>query len=237
MKNSDVQVHVVTNPEAANLLADPAQLELLEPFFRGDVVLGELAKERGLKLNTLLYRVNKLVDLGLVEVVREEPRRGKPVKVYRAAARAFFVPFENTTSVSLGELLGGMTLEGGRLFHREAAKALQTLAPSWGLRIVLNEQKQLMALLTDSEGGRRGEFTDSFFGPAAPALFFGEVGSPSTSLLPKTCSGNFLSFSGGTPMSKRPGAALRLPPRPHACGGCLTRKGLATTTSESTAKH
>ena len=167
-------VRVVTDPEAANLLSDPAQLELLEPFFRGDVVLGELAKELGVKLNTLLYRVNKLVDLGLVEVVREEPRRGKPVKVYRAAARVFFVPFESTTSVNLGELLGSMTFEGGRLFHREAARALQTLAPSWGLRIVLNEQKQLMALLTDSEGGRRGEFTDSFFGPAAPALFFGE---------------------------------------------------------------
>ena len=176
MEKSDVQVHVVTDPEAANLLSDPAQLELLEPFFQGEVVLGELAKVLGLKLNTLLYRVNKLIDLGLVEVVREEPRRGKPVKIYRAAAKAFFVPFESTTSVNLRGLLESITREGERLFYRETARALQTLAPSWGLHIVLNEQKHLAVRVTDGEGGYKREFddTDSFFGPAAPALFFGD---------------------------------------------------------------
>ena len=171
MENPDAHVRVVTDPEAANLLADPAQLELLEPFFRADVMLGELAKELGVKLNTLLYRVNRLIELGLVEVVREEPRRGKPVKIYRATAKSFFVPFESTTSVSLGGLLAGMTEEGERLFHREAARALQTLAPFWGLHIVLNEQKQLAALLTDSKDGYKGN-ADIFFGPSAPALFF-----------------------------------------------------------------
>ena len=170
----DAQVCVVTDPEAANLLTDPAQLELLEPFFRGDVVLGELAKELGVKLNTLLYRVNKLVDLGLVEVVREEPRRGKPVKIYRAAAGAFFVPFESTTSVSLGGLLGSMTEEGERLFYRELARGLQTFAPSWGLRVVLNNQKQLAIVMSTSQGGYTEEFTDAFFGPAAPALYLGD---------------------------------------------------------------
>ncbi len=173
MEKSDVQVHVVTDPEAANLLSDPAQLELLEPFFQGEVVLGELAKVLGLKLNTLLYRVNKLIDLGLVEVVREEPRRGKPVKIYRAAARAFFVPFESTTSVNLGELLRGMTFGGEKLFHREAARSLQTLTPSWGLHIVLNGQKQLAALITDSKDGY-AENDATFLGPVAPALFFAD---------------------------------------------------------------
>ena len=172
--NEDAQVRVVTDPEAANLLADPAQFALLEPFFRGDVVLGELAKELGLKLNTLLYRVNKLVELGLVEVVREEPRRGKPVKVYRATAKSFFVPFGSTSSVSLGGLLMNMTLEGERLFHREAARAFQTLTPSLGLLIALNEQKQLESLVVGSQSGYKTEFTDTFFGPVGPALFFAD---------------------------------------------------------------
>ena len=174
MENPDVRVRVVTDPEAANLLADPAQLELLEPFFRGDVVLGELAKELGVKLNTLLYRVNKLIELGLVEVVREEPRRGKPVKIYRATAESFFVPFESTTSVSLGGMLAGLTREGERLFYREAARALQTFASSWGLHIVLNEQKKLMLVITDSQGGYTEASIDIFFGPSAPALFLGD---------------------------------------------------------------
>ena len=174
MENPDAQARVVTNPEAANLLADPAQLELLEPFFRGDVVLSELAKELGVKLNTLLYRVNRLIDLGLVEVAREEPRRGKPVKIYRATAQAFFVPFESTSSVSLGGLLRSMTSEGERLFYRELARGLQTFAPSWGLRVVLNNQKQLVIAMSTSQGGYTEEFADTFFGPATPALYLGD---------------------------------------------------------------
>ncbi|HEX8261514.1 MAG TPA: hypothetical protein VF547_01420 [Allosphingosinicella sp.] len=54
--------------------------------------LRQLADSTGLRLNLLHYHVARLHALGLIETVRAEPRPGRPVKIYRAVARAFFVP-------------------------------------------------------------------------------------------------------------------------------------------------
>lgn len=54
--------------------------------------LRQLAGTTGLRLNLLHYHVTRLQALRLIEVVRSEKRPGRPVKYYRAVARAFFVP-------------------------------------------------------------------------------------------------------------------------------------------------
>lgn len=54
--------------------------------------LRQLAGTTGLRLNLLHYHVSRLRALALVEVVRSEKRPGRPVKIYRAVARAFLVP-------------------------------------------------------------------------------------------------------------------------------------------------
>ena len=38
------------------------------------------------------YHVGRLQDLGLLEVVRHKTRSGRPIKIFRSTARAFFVP-------------------------------------------------------------------------------------------------------------------------------------------------
>ena len=91
----------VTSLEAAKILTDTSQLRLLKAFFQAEVVLTELATQLGLNLPTLLYKVNKWLELGIIHVIREEPRRGRASKVYRAAAEAIFVPFELTPSPDL----------------------------------------------------------------------------------------------------------------------------------------
>ena len=118
---------MVTDGEAARILTDTAQLRLLEPFFKRETTLSDAAAELSVRLNTLLYRVNKFVELGLLTVVREEPRRGKAVKVYRASAEDFFVPFDVMASSSLEELLVNLLGDTEKIFYREAAKAFHGL--------------------------------------------------------------------------------------------------------------
>lgn len=157
----------VTSSEAARLLTDTAQLRLLEPFFKREVVLSEVAAELGVNLNTLLYRVNRFIALGLLRVVREEPRRGKAVKVYRASAESFFVPFDITPSASLEQILQDLLGDAEKLFDREAAKAFQQAFPTKGIHVCLTGN-QLSVMLCDREG--REAFKDAFFGLGAPAL-------------------------------------------------------------------
>ena len=161
---------MVTDGEAARILTDTAQLRLLEPFFKRETTLSDAAAELSVRLNTLLYRVNKFIELGLLTVVREEPRRGKAVKVYRASAEDFFVPFDVMASSSLEELLVSLLGDTEKIFYREAAKAFQT-ALTQGVHVTLTHN-QLSVVLGERERGKA--FVDTFFGPSSPALFFGD---------------------------------------------------------------
>jgi hypothetical protein len=57
--------------------------------------LGEAAAQDGLALSWLHYHASRWVELGLLKVVGEHPRWGRPVKLYAAAAEAFFVADEH----------------------------------------------------------------------------------------------------------------------------------------------
>ena len=99
--------------------------------------------------------------------MREEPRRGKAVKVYRASAESFFVPFDVTPSASLEQLLQGLLGDVEKVFHREAAKAFQQAFPTKGIHVGLTGN-QLSVMLCEREG--REAFKEAFLGLGAPAL-------------------------------------------------------------------
>lgn len=165
-------IKAISHPEAARILTDTAQLRLLEPFFKSETRLSDAAKDLGMKLNTLLYRVHQLLDLGILEVTREVPRKGRAIKLYRASARAFFVPFEATSSATVKDLLFVLIKTEEKLFQREAAKALQSLLPNFGLLISLESQEQVTVSFADHQ--HRSINRDEFFGPNTPALYFGD---------------------------------------------------------------
>ncbi|HEX8572450.1 MAG TPA: hypothetical protein VF759_06840 [Allosphingosinicella sp.] len=82
----------VGTPEAAAAFAGARSRAVLLALAAREQSLRQLAASTGLRLNLLHYHVARLRGLGLVEIVREEARPGRPVKIYAAAARAFFVP-------------------------------------------------------------------------------------------------------------------------------------------------
>lgn len=87
----DDRFEIRTTAAAAALAGTRSRAVLLALAAR-EQSLRQLAGATGLPLNLLHYHVSRLQALALVEVVRSEKRPGRPVKVYRAVARAFFVP-------------------------------------------------------------------------------------------------------------------------------------------------
>lgn len=141
----------VSDPELAAILTDTAELRLLEPFFVSEVMLKDVAAKFDLKLNSLLYKVNKWLDLGLIEVIREEPRKGRALKLYRATSDAFFVPFSLSSEIGLGDFLFHLAEKRERIFHRELARVLQPIAPDIGLTIALDSQNKLSVEIVDAK--------------------------------------------------------------------------------------
>ena len=77
-----VDVLTIEDPAAAAALTNPRTLRQLEPFLNRERTVLEAARESGVKPNTILSRVKRFVNLGLLVVVREEARAGRAVKVW-----------------------------------------------------------------------------------------------------------------------------------------------------------
>ena len=123
----------VTDPEAAKVLTDTREWNLLSITINREVSLSELAHEMNMSLPALGYRVKKLLKLGLLTVSRIERRKGSPIKYYRATARHFFVPFEVTTFQSLAELLTSTIAPFERRMRHDLARVLLEEAGDWGM--------------------------------------------------------------------------------------------------------
>lgn len=95
----------VTDTEQARLLTEPASKGFLEPFLARERSAAEAAAMMGCSLNTMLYRIKVLLRAGILEVVREEPRKGRAIKVYRSVHDAYFIPFRVTPYATIEERL------------------------------------------------------------------------------------------------------------------------------------
>ena len=83
---------VVTDPEMAKVLLEPDHLRYIAPFVGFERTLSEVARETTSTLSTTYRRVVRYCDLGILEVAREQKRKGRALKLYRAVADVFFVP-------------------------------------------------------------------------------------------------------------------------------------------------
>ena len=100
---------MVTDPQQVQALGDPVARSFFLPFLGRENRIAEAAAEVGCSVNAMLYRVRRLVDIGLLELVREEPRAGRPVKVYRSVHPAYFVPFAAAEPGFLRQRVGAHT--------------------------------------------------------------------------------------------------------------------------------
>jgi DNA-binding transcriptional ArsR family regulator len=74
----------------AKALAHPLRVQLLAALNEGVASPNELAKKLDEPLTNVSYHVRMLHDLGTIELVETEPRRGALEHYYRAVVRPFF---------------------------------------------------------------------------------------------------------------------------------------------------
>jgi hypothetical protein len=95
---------LVRETPAATVLLDPQRRRFLEPFMRGERSASQAAREVGVSVKDMAYRVKRFVALGLLDMVREQPRGGRPIRFYRASV-AYFVPFASLPEADLVEMV------------------------------------------------------------------------------------------------------------------------------------
>ena len=98
----------VQTPEQARLLSDSAAVQMLQPFLGRKLGAAEAAREAGVSVERLSYRIRQFVAAGLLEYIGEQPRRGRPVRLYQAAGGIFLLfqhtPFEDLEAQISGNL-------------------------------------------------------------------------------------------------------------------------------------
>ena len=125
---------------AAQTLIDPKKRRYLEPFMDNEMSASRAAELLGVKLTAMLYQLKRLQALGLLELIEERSRRGKAMKIYRATASKFFVPFELTQAESLTKLLTELEGDLQRYFVQNIIWAGSTLAENWGFMVYRTEK-------------------------------------------------------------------------------------------------
>ncbi|GAA5531781.1 hypothetical protein [Deinococcus aluminii] len=157
-------------PEQARLLLDFAYQRVLGAAMQAEVSAGEVARDAEITVKQAHHRLTRLCAAGLVTVTGERKRGGRPIKLYRAAAPAYRVPFELTEADDVRDLFAALH----RPFVDTYLTQIAALSREQAREVVLvvNEQGQLSV----NYGGLRGR-NDSFRG-------FGTIGE--VRLLPET---------------------------------------------------
>ncbi|THF86683.1 helix-turn-helix transcriptional regulator [Deinococcus sp. KSM4-11] len=113
----------VRTEEQASLLARPDSRRFLEPFIGRERTAGEAARELGVSIERLLYRVRQFRAAGLLLETGQRRRAGRPERVYRAVADAFVVPFALTPFADLEAQIARQAAPLHQLELRAGARA------------------------------------------------------------------------------------------------------------------
>lgn len=159
----------VRDPEAARLLLDEKARRLLSPFVGRERTASDVAEAVGLPLTTALYQLRRLQDAGLLRVTDTRRRAGKALKLYRAVAERFLVPYDVTPALTPEALLHaehapwearlvrGLVAAGGEALDGQGR-------PAFGVRVVLEGDR----LVPRNVVGPDASY--SLLGPDAPAI-------------------------------------------------------------------
>jgi hypothetical protein len=140
----------ITTTAAADFLTSPKTRFLLGPFMQGERTMKEAAEalRPGAPLSTFHRRVKQMLELGLIEVVRQEVRGGHSVKLYRAVDDTFIVPQGETSSRDLEAYLDEGFKGAIGLVSRGMAKEMHGRAPHWGFKIYAAGESSVFQQLT-----------------------------------------------------------------------------------------
>ncbi|GEM45388.1 hypothetical protein DC3_10230 [Deinococcus cellulosilyticus NBRC 106333 = KACC 11606] len=122
----------------AAFLMDPIKRERIRPFLGQENTVKGAAEELGISISLMHHHTKRMLDLGLIQVVREVPRAGKAIFWYASVADAFYVPF----SLTPFETMQAAYLKGEKPWQErfiegllKVALHLETPEKTWGVLI------------------------------------------------------------------------------------------------------
>jgi hypothetical protein len=134
-KNVKKTVQEITDRAAVHYLTSLENLRYLEPFMGAPHTVKDAATLLKLKPNSLLYRVKRLVELGLLEVVETRQRKGRGVKIYRSSADEYFVPYAATNAKTPEEWLLRWEQGFREQLIKVSTRTITETPQPWGLKI------------------------------------------------------------------------------------------------------
>jgi DNA-binding Lrp family transcriptional regulator len=158
--------HLILDPVTAPRLLGSWEMRYLAPFMGGEVTLSEAARELHVSLPRLHYQVRKLLDEGLLQV--RTVRRTRTVKVYRAVAESFYVPFELMPSESVEVALAKADSPWLDYFLQSVSQVWRDHPSRWGIRIERGSSGGIVTRVTPHPDGER-----DILDPDFPALQLG----------------------------------------------------------------
>jgi hypothetical protein len=164
-----VTTGTVTTAAAARVLVRPQERRFLEPFVGRELAPAQAARELGVPVEQMAYRVRALRDKGLLAATRTAARAGRPVTYYRAAAQieAPVVLLAEADTRAVFELLDA----GGRAAFLDALAAGADLSGlrDWAVRLHRPTGRDVRL---DVVPGRPDWSGEVLLDPAAPAVLF-----------------------------------------------------------------
>ena len=145
--------------EAVGVFTNEKRLRMLEPFVGNERTVKAAAQEAEVKLNLMHYHVLKFLELGLLEVVRLEKRRGRAVKHYRAVADGFFLPYRNLPTATTEEHIAAYDAPMREALIKAIAASVHQLGAhqTWGRRFSRDE-RGVLGMYTGPDPEEREDF-------------------------------------------------------------------------------
>lgn len=159
----------ITTASAARVLLRPEERRFLEPFLGRELSATQAAREVGVTVEKMAYRVRALLSKGLLESTRVVARKGRPITLYQAAQelRAPLALLPEADLLILFDLID----KGTRAIFLEslARQANRAGLGSWVVRCYRAPDHQVHLDMMPASA----EWTaDSLIGEAAPAVTF-----------------------------------------------------------------
>jgi hypothetical protein len=122
----------VEAPKAAQALLEPASQAMVLAFTGAPKSIAAVARAHGFDLKRLHHHVQRFCRLGLLEVAEVRARAGRPIKLYRTTAPAFFVPHAAARELATEQLARDLR-EGLKLAARRPGKGFFVYADADGV--------------------------------------------------------------------------------------------------------
>jgi hypothetical protein len=108
LKMSDVPFSrapiVLTTAAAATFVTLPASSRYFTPFLARERSASQVARELGVDIGSVTYRIRQMLALDLIGLTRRTARAGRAIQYYRSSADAVFAPLDLTPIATVREL-------------------------------------------------------------------------------------------------------------------------------------